>query len=460
MFSRQKTEHIYAYHYDIKKEVKSMKKILTLMLALAIVLSISACSGLSNLKDVDIPPLPDTNAEEPADTPEPTANEEEPAEEPAESKLPNHVILNIVPHDEVYYDPQNGDTVILTFSYDTVEVYVEGRDEASQKINEYIATLDETYYTGNDYGLGEATGVNGWLEMATDNYTYAVESNSLDTMALEFSSTRSSRVLRADSSVVSFANNSYDYTGGAHGNYVDRAYNFDAESGDIITLQMLSGDYNALYDYLVDYMFNLYTEDKDEYYSMRTDAMFMGDDPKTTLGALVREGSWYFDNDGMTIFSDIYEIGPYAAGIVEFKIPYAELAGHIDDKWMRPERDGAGTLSLMAQGDIEDGSVEVIDKVVVDENGTALCIEAEGTVYDVCLSRVNYIDKFYETAQIWMCSYMNDCVLQLDAVIPEGMPNLMVSYRDADGTQHKLLLTQSGEDGGYILSDENIEPVG
>ena len=102
----------------------------------------------------------------------------------------------------------------------------------------------------------------------------------------------------------------------------------------------------------------------------------------------------------------------------------------------------------------------MIDKVVVDENGTALCIEAEGTVYDVRLSKVDYADRFYETALLWSCSYMNDCILQLNAAIPEGMPNLMVSYRDADGTQHKLLLTQSGEDGSYILSDENIEAVG
>ncbi|MBP3539755.1 MAG: DUF4163 domain-containing protein, partial [Oscillospiraceae bacterium] len=282
-----------------------MKKIWALILCLTMVLSLCACSGLSNLKDVDIPPLPDADAEETAETPEPVAETEAPAVKEEESKLPNHIIINVVPHDEVYYDPQNGETVILTFSYDTLEVYIEGRDEASQKVNEYIATLDETYYTGNDYGTGQATGLNGWLEMATDNYTYAVESNSLDSMALEFSSTRSSSILRADSSVISFVNNSYEFAGGAHGNYVDRAYNFDAESGDIITLQMLSGDYNALYDYLLDYMYNLYTEDKDSYYSERTNEMFMGDDPKAMLGTLLREGSWYFDNEGMTVFSDI-----------------------------------------------------------------------------------------------------------------------------------------------------------
>ena len=55
---------------------------------------------------------------------------------------------------------------------------------------------------------------------------------------------------------------------------------------------------------------------------------------------------------------------------------------------------------------------------------------------------------------------MNDCILQLDTVIPDGMPDLMVSYSDENGESHRLLLTQSGEDGSYILTGDNIEAVG
>ena len=163
----------------------------------------------------------------------------------------------------------------------------------------------------------------------------------------------------------------------------------------------------------------------------------------------------------MVIFSTVDELGPYAAGIVEFDIPYSDLNGHIDDKWLPADVTSDGSLELKAQSDVADGSIEIIDKVTVDENSEQLCLEAVGTVYDVRLSAVDYSDRFYETAQLWACSYMSDCVLQLETLIPDGMPKLRVSYMDASGQQKGLLLTQSGEDGSYILiDDDSIEAVG
>ena len=437
-----------------------MRKFTAILLAAALALSLCACGGLDNLKNVELPPLPDADAQaSPEATPVPEATEI--VSEP-ESKLPEHIIVSITSHSEQHYDPQNGETLILTFSYETPEVYIEGRDEASGKINEYIATLDETYYTGNDYGMGQSDGVNGMLEMATDNYSYAVE-NGITDMPMEFASSRSAEVKRIDSRLLSLLCNTYVYTGGAHGNYVDRGYNFDTETGEYVTLEMLSGDYEKLSEFLLGYMCRLFEEDKDGYYSERISDEYLqslSSDYKTAFAALLRDGSWYFDGDGMVIFSDVYEIAPYAAGIVEFRIPYSDLKGQIDDKWLQPERSGEGSLELKEQSDVADGSIEIIDKVTVDENGEALCLEAVGTVYDVRLSRVDYSDRFYETAQLWACSYMNDCILQLDTVIPDGMPDLMVSYSDENGESHRLLLTQSGEDGSYILTGDNIEAVG
>ena len=226
---------------------------------------------------------------------------------------------------------------------------------------------------------------------------------------------------------------------------------------------MLSGNFDELKAFLADYMIGLYTADKDGYYSARVFADMVTDgDVNAAIAALVRDGSWYFSEDGMVIYSTIYELGPYAAGIVDFVIPYSDLAGHIDDKWLLAERTAeGGSLTLKAQSDIADGSIEIIDKVTVDAEGEALCLEADGTVYDVRLASVDYSDRFYETAQLWACSYMSDCVLQLETMIPDGMPDLMVSFRDASGAQTRLLLTQSGENGAYILmNDSDIEAVG
>lgn len=444
-----------------------MKKFTAVMLSLVLALSLCGCGGLENLKNVELPPLPEVSQDAPEDTPAPTP-EIDTSASTAESTLPQHVIVSIETYSEQHYDPQNGEKLILTFSYDTPRVYIEGRDAAMNAINEYIATVDETYYTGNDYGLdsgnivdGNIGGVNAFLEAATDNYAIAVDTGD-ESLPLEFASERTARVERIDRSALSMVYNTYTYTGGAHGNYAELAYNFDTESGERITLDTLSADPDGLADFLREYITKLYTDDADGYYSARVYEDLTVDDENNPVADLVREGAWYFNSMGMVFASQPYELGPYASGIIEFTVPYAELAGVIYDKYLPAEHEAApGTLELKAQSDVADGTIEIIDKVSVDTPGEALCVQAVGTVYDIRLSTVDYTDDFYETARLWAASYMSDCVLQLETLIPDGMPKLMVSYRTSDGAQTQLLLTQSGEDGAYILMDKNdIEAVG
>lgn len=444
-----------------------MKKLIAFILVAVMAFTLCGCGGLENLKNVELPPLPDASQQQAEPTPIPTA-EIDTSASTAESTLPQHVIVSMESHAEQYYDPQNGETLILSFSYDTPRVYIEGRDAAMSAINELVATLDETYYTGNDYGVsseyiadGTISGVNAMLEAATDNYAYAVE-NGLTDIPLEYSSSRTARVERIDSRVLTLVYNTNTFTGGAHGNYSDLAYNFDTESGERITLESLSSDSAQLIKLLSNCLINIYNEDEDGYYSARVYEDLTLEGESNPIADLVREGSWYFNNDGIVFFAQPYEIGPYSSGIVEFTVPYNELAGVIDDKYLPPEHDTKpGTLELKAQSEVADGSIEIIDKLTVDENGEALCLEAVGTVYDLRISQVDYIESFYETARLWAASYMSDCVLQLETLVPDGLPKLMVSYCDSDGVLTKLLLTQSGENGAYILMNEaDIAAVG
>ena len=432
-----------------------MKKLITFLVLAALSVSLVGCAALDTLKKVELPPLPTPRAQETVEeTPVPTA------EPTPESRLPEHVVVGIRRSVNDCYDPENGSVKILTFSYDTPEVYIEGRAAATEAVNEYIARLDETYVTGNDYGVGTAEGMNILLEMAQDNYTVARE-NSLD-IPLEFASDRSARTERLDAKCLNIVFTNYLYTGGAHGNYGDMAYVFDAESGEVLTLDRLSGDAEGLKAFLAGELERLRTEDRDGYFSERiTEDYFYDTTPAQALAELVRDGAWYFDDEGLCVFSSPYEIAPYASGIVEFHIPYAALTGHIDAKWLPEERMGEGKLSVAFAADIENGSTEVIDRVQANENGTELAVLVEGSIYQVTLSRVEYSGSFYETRRLWGCSYMKDCALQIAADIPDGMPNLMLTYLDAAGASHSLLLTQSGEDGSLILMDANeIQAIG
>jgi hypothetical protein len=94
----------------------------------------------------------------------------------------------------------------------------------------------------------------------------------------------------------------------------------------------------------------------------------------------------------------------------------------------------------------------------VNAEGEQLYLVADGSVRNVAVSSGHFADSFYGTGNLWYCSSLDSSALQLVASIPEGLPDLQVSYYDAEG-QHLLYLTHSGEDGSVILSD-SVEAVG
>lgn len=450
-------------HLVCKMErTKKMKKILSILMVLVLAFSLCACEELDSLRNIELPPLPDADA---SASPEISAEPEpEVTETPVETTAPeaeelnNRVIVSVINTVLHENDPQNGTELILTFAYESPLVYIEGRDAAAAAINDYLALLDETYYTGNDHGVGTAIGYNMFLELAQDNYSYVV-SNGIEDISLEFSASRSANIARADAQVLSLVYNYYEFTGGVHGNYYDRAYVFDTETGAELSLDALTSDFDALTAFLVQYMVE--TAESDSYYSERIDPNTVpAEQYSAAFGQLIREGSWYFGAEGLVIFSDTYELGPYAAGIVEFTVPYEQLEGKIDEKWLPEQRNGEGEFGIDLLSDIPDGSLEIIDRVTADDTGAEFCLSVEGTAYDVKLSRVDYTDTFFETAQLWYCSYMSDCAIQVLATLPEGMPDLMLSYNTADGQAHTLLVSESGEDGSLILVDGLIEAVG
>ena len=159
--------------------------------------------------------------------------------------------------------------------------------------------------------------------------------------------------------------------------------------------------------------------------------------------------------------SELEELGPYAAGIVEFRIPYADLEGKLDARWLFPgQRQGKGKPEVTELSELEGGETEIVDSLILNEDGQELCIVADGIIYDVSLTSVYYVDRFYDSAQLWYASCLDDCALQIRVVVPEGLPNLRIAYTTADGVRHGKLLSQSGLDGSYMLVDDDIQAVG
>ena len=428
-----------------------MKKIFSLLLAGVMIIGLAGCEQLSN---VELPPLPTVTPETAEQSPSPSPTVE-PTEEPVQETA-GTVTVNVKRTVQQDYDPQNGTELILTFSYDTPVVYIEGGDDVAAAINERIAHFDEAYYTGNDYGDGQGTGYNNMLTMAEDNYRMIIETGT-EGVPMELASDRSVSVLRIDSQVLTLLYNDYMYTGGAHGSYGYEGYCFDLSDGHLLTLEELSSDYEALSAFLVNYMVQMV--ESDEELAQRIDISLLpeGSGYAEILSPLLREGSWYFSSDGLVIFPDLYEISSYAAGIVEFVIPYDALTGHVDEKWIPVPAEGSGSIELIKAEDMVDGSTPIVDKLVVSQEGAEFYLVARGSVSGLTVTEGDYADKFYPSSTLWSCSALEDGALQMVCPLPEGMPEIQISYRNDQG-QQQFYLTVDGE-GSPTLTD-NVEAVG
>ncbi len=449
-----------------------MKKVFALVLALLMAFALCGCAD--NLPQIEIPPFPEVTP-----TPAPTTlvpekpapegeggNEQQPEDpivvtpEPVEKKP--QILAAFQRTSLEQYDQNEGETLILTFSYDVLRLVSEDFAESTAKINEVLATVEDCFHTGNDNGMDlKFPGYDAMLEAAEDNYSYAQENEGAE-LSLEFSDSLTAHVSRLDEKVFSVIYQDSNFTGGAHGSYGAVAYNFDMSTGERLTLDQLSEDPEEFSAYLVGVMLEMAEADEDEYFSQRIEDSFLPEGGREeAFGNLLRDGSWYFDREGMVVSSTLYELGPYAAGTVDFHIPYEMLEGKMDSRWTFPtERSGKGRIKAAELSSLNGGDLEIIDKLTANEDGVELCLVAEGQVYDVVISSVYYVDRFYEKCQLWCASSLTDCAVQLQAVVPEGLPDLQIVYYTADGERHGKLLSQSGTDGSYMLVDDNIQAVG
>ena len=422
-----------------------MKKILSALLCVCMVFSLCACAVTGTAQSaVDASAPADST---PADTPEESAADAHGAQ------LGDRVIIRTEKTLESFNAPDN--TVILLFSYVTPTVLIEERQEAAAAINEQLNLLDEAYITGS----GTEPGKNQVLEDALDNYSYVKEKGSdLNTV---FTAARTVTNTRADGSVISFRYWTSIYTGGSTGSHGYMAVNFSSETGERLSLDSISPDPETFKQALRDCLVASAQADKMLYSQI---SEHVGD-ADAALAAVVREGSWYFAPEGIVFLPAFGELKPEEQGLPTFTIPYDQLAAFIDERYLPVDRDGAASFDVVRVGDVPDGTVQSVDRLSVSA-GDELYLRVEGTAYDVTISSFFYVhqaegdERFQVKDRLWYASYMSDCALQICTIVPNGMPDLMITYTDADFVEHRLFISQSGEGDGVALVDDTIEAVG
>lgn len=354
------------------------------------------------------------------------------------------------------FDPVTGEERILTFTWDTVQVQSDVNPDAAAKITETMASLEEEWYNGTDEeGDAFKFGYSAMLGAAESHYNSAAEGEG---MQAEFYSARTVEALRADNEICVFNVHYEVYMAGAHGSYLDEAVCFDARTGERLTLASVGPDEEALKAQLVSEMTALVNEDAEGYYSSRIDPELFENDYQAAFNAMMRDGAWYPGEDGFHVASAIYELGPYAAGPVDFVIPYEKLAASLDSRWIPAAAAQTAELEFMSMEMVPDGSMDIVDRVTVGEDGGTWLLFCQGEALNLSIWTGSFGESFIPQSQAFFCGSLRDAALQVTLEIPGDLPSAMLRYTDADGL-HELLVSMSGEDGSLILTDLEGNPV-
>lgn len=200
--------------------------------------------------------------------------------------------------------------------------------------------------------------------------------------------TRTTRTARFDQTVVSLVYEDYYFLGGVHGNTNTRGVVFDTQTGERLTLASLTEDEAALRTFVEGYILELSTTEEYDYGNM------FFPEYEEWIPDVVENDLWYFNDDGMVFLSNPYVLTPYVAGLVKFTIPYSELSGYIDEKWMPaaeardPDIDGNITGEVVDEVDPE----SLLYNLVQNEDGDQLVFKVSGTVYDVQVYQASATD--------------------------------------------------------------------
>lgn len=223
----------------------------------------------------------------------------------ANSTSDNIIITSNIRNDEVKSDDG---AVLINIDYDTPTITIPDNKNVSGKINEYLKAKEEDFFKSAYEYKAEANEfyVNSGSTTIEDYY-----------YGYSFSGSFSRE--RMDDSIISLTSEEYYYMGGAHGQTIKSGLNFDAATGELLTLQDISTDKDALIDSAKSYILMVC---KSPYYQ---ELLF--DDYEESIPSILVDGNWYFSKGGLTFIANQYEIAPYVAGIIEFTIPYNQLVG-------------------------------------------------------------------------------------------------------------------------------------
>ena len=272
-------------------------------------------------------------------------------------------------------------------------------------------------------------------------YDYAVEFVELNGTDYFYSHSNYQQlgIARHDSTVVSLISLSSLYSGGSHPNSVQIAYNLDIGNQRLLRLEDVIAEDSA------DELAQLVLAKVNETFAPLGEGALFSDyadwiDTSMIYGNMTPY--WYLNDQGLVIFYNQYELGPYAAGIIKAELPYETLSGILLEDYFPAEPDGTPG-DLVLRGDWE-GYRRI--PITIEPEGETLLIGVEGRVHQVQLSEVMWLEDTPIAQEILfsaMALGQND-VLELTGGYTDDARSFAIEFINGQG-EHKLYYIHDGE---------------
>lgn len=247
-----------------------------------------------------------------------------------------------------------------------------------------------------------------------------------------FSNYQEIAVARHDRKIVSLLVLSSIYSGGAHSNAVQTAWNLDMEQGSVLTLA------DILCESAAQQLAELVRQSIDEkFQSLGQGALFDG--YEQTIEDAFRPDMmtpyWYLTDEGLTVFFNQYELGPYAAGIIKTLIRYEDLEGILREEYFPGKY--AQIPGDMLLNSRQEGYRTI--PITVERDGEQILIGVEGEVFRVQLSEIYWLEGTAIGQRMLFSadSLDENDVLQLTGGFNDETRSFAVEF--ADGTGNTLI---------------------
>lgn len=246
-------------------------------------------------------------------------------------------------------------------------------------------------------------------------------------------------IARYDETVVSLLSLSSLYAGGTHPNAVQTAYNLDIAGQRTLKLE------DVIREDAADALCSLVRQAVDEKF-MPLGEGSLYEDYASTIEQSMAYGSmtsyWYFTADGLVVFYNQYELGPYAAGIIKVELPYEDLTDILLPEYFPQEADGTpGSLTLRGEWE---GYKRI--PITIENGGDTLLVGVEGRIYQVRLSEVMWLEDTPIAQQVLFCAMtmgQND-VLEITGGFDDESRSFAIEFIDGNGEQQTFYLHVDG----------------